>query len=463
MRRVLVLPDADVRGGGQRARSAAKFRNAGQVLRVAAALPGRSGAGQAVRGRSSSRRRGKAAGRAPGLDPASRVRSDDQRRAIARRVEGLIAAATSAGATVRAGGKRPGAPRILSRADPCSGGRATSKMPRPYTEEIFGPLFAGDLVRQASTMRSRRPTRPRYGARGVRVHQTISRRRCRAYETPSRFGYDRRQRLGAAGHRRAPFTGRKDKAASVTSAGAKACTTISRPSSSASATWKLTDRALSTPTRQSWLIGAPADQPFRGTRARDPRRSTIVIIGGGLHRRVGPAYHLSEAGIRKRATRATRGPRSSANGARGGRNGRAWSLKRDSRVPRCRSGLLNGRARHRNHVRRDRLDRELDHQRTSCRSGFSPHRLHPRVDEPAQVRRGKRNARRRAARGPAAPTAALPVALAGFADTPADRRGGFGGRRRSNRKAHLVGIESDPRDAAAADSHAVSRSTNRRR
>jgi succinate-semialdehyde dehydrogenase / glutarate-semialdehyde dehydrogenase len=73
-----------------------------------------------------------------GLDPVSRVGPLISAR-HRDRVEGLISEATSAGATVRAGGKRPSRPGYFLEPTVLSG--VNRQMPA-YTDEIFGPLFA---------------------------------------------------------------------------------------------------------------------------------------------------------------------------------------------------------------------------------------------------------------------------------------------------------------------------------
>jgi acyl-CoA reductase-like NAD-dependent aldehyde dehydrogenase len=132
---VLVLPDVDIEAIA-RASVAARFRNAGQVCispqrffvdrqRLAAfeevvveetrKLPVGSG-----------------------LEPATRVGPMISAR-HRERVEGLIAAATSAGARVRTGGTRPSRPGFFL--EPTVLGDVNPGMPA-FADEVFGPLFA---------------------------------------------------------------------------------------------------------------------------------------------------------------------------------------------------------------------------------------------------------------------------------------------------------------------------------
>ncbi len=132
---VLVLPDADIEVVARGA-VAAKFRNAGQVC----VSPQRFFVprDKAARFEEIVVEETRKLPVGPGLDTASRIGPLISAR-HRERVEGLIAAATQAGAQIRTGGKRPARkgyflePTVLGNVDPTTSA---------FSEEVFGPLFA---------------------------------------------------------------------------------------------------------------------------------------------------------------------------------------------------------------------------------------------------------------------------------------------------------------------------------
>ena len=131
---VLVLPDADVEAVARGA-VAARFRNAGQVC----VSPQRFYVDRARLARFEEVvvEEARALPVGPGLDPASRVGPLISAR-HRDRVEGLIAAATAGGATLRTGGRRPA--RAGYFLEPAVLGGVTPDMP-VFAEEVFGPVF----------------------------------------------------------------------------------------------------------------------------------------------------------------------------------------------------------------------------------------------------------------------------------------------------------------------------------
>jgi acyl-CoA reductase-like NAD-dependent aldehyde dehydrogenase len=131
---VLVLPDADVEAVARGA-VAAKFRNAGQVCvspqRFFVAAPHVRAFEEVVIEETRKLPVG------PGLEPASRIGPLISGR-HRERVEGLIAQATSSGAAIRTGGKRPDRKGYFL--EPTVLGDVTPKM-SAFADEVFGPLF----------------------------------------------------------------------------------------------------------------------------------------------------------------------------------------------------------------------------------------------------------------------------------------------------------------------------------
>ena len=132
---VLILPDVDIEVIAKQA-VAARFRNAGQVC----ISPQRFFVerGRKARFEEVVVEESRKLPVGSGLDPASRIGPLISAR-HRERVEGLIAAATAAGAKVRSGGVRPAGRGFFL--EPTVLGDVTPAMPA-FADEVFGPLFA---------------------------------------------------------------------------------------------------------------------------------------------------------------------------------------------------------------------------------------------------------------------------------------------------------------------------------